>query len=99
MIWITTMLEHADLRTAHAIAAIGGMMLSVLSMYNINPNFRMVTHYAYRVGFACIALALLWIFSYAQEKNWQPWPPQIALMAAVDYFLFVRLWHKKHSIA
>ena len=89
---ITLLLENTDLGYIHALCSITGIILSVLSMSGINPKFQIKKHYSYRVGYALIGLALAWNINYAIDKSWQPWPPNLALIIAVDYFLAVRLW-------
>jgi len=39
-----------------------------------------------------IALSLLWSLLYLEQKVWQPWPPVLGLVAALDFTLFVRAW-------
>lgn len=95
MVQIDRLLEQLDLRTLYALASIAGALLSLIAMQfsweestrrggdtNVMLNLR-------RASFVIISLTLLWSLSYAETKGWQPWPPALAIVLAVDFYLLV----------
>lgn len=43
-----------------------------------------------RVGLWVLALCLLWAVNYSDSKDWAPWPPDVAIVACVDFLIIVR---------
>ena len=39
------------------------------------------------VSMLVIALAFLWSLSYAQDKHWQPWPPDLFTIIGINLYL------------
>ena len=50
----------------------------------------MLLIYTRRVSMMTLFGALLWAWSYCLTKGWEPWPANIAVIAAVDFMLLVR---------
>ena len=42
------------------------------------------------LAYLLLAWSFLWVFSYGQARGWQPWPPVILMIVAVDMILFIR---------
>lgn len=92
---IDRFLEGLDLTTLHTILTIAGMFLAVYVMQltsHVNEDHAdpPTVRWFNRASLAGIGLALLWSLSYSQTKNWQPWPPEIALILAVIIMLGAR---------
>lgn len=115
MFQLDRLLESSNLMSAYASAAIVGAMLAIVAMqmswneaveHGIDPplmlNFR-------RVSFVLLALALMWSVSYAETKGWQPWPPALAIVMVLDFYLGVLIvmiarksrasWHDTPEVA
>lgn len=45
----------------------------------------------YTISTASLAWAMFWCVTYAYEHSWQPWPPEIFLVFALDVKLTMRL--------
>lgn len=43
-----------------------------------------------RASLACLAIAFLWCLSFGYTKGWEPWPPMIAVVLAIDLNLLMR---------
>ena len=42
------------------------------------------------VAYVLLAWSYLWVLSFAEKKEWQPWPPVILMMLAMDAILLIR---------
>lgn len=88
------LLDGFDLRTLHFISCILGATLSVY----VNQLWQrgallfsedcLISRYARRISLASLGLTMLWAASYSHSKGWQPWPPDVAIVLAVDGLLF-----------
>lgn len=91
---LDTFLDGVDLSAIHAVASLIGMVMVVLLMQMswhkmIAPTDpELLTHFR-RVGMLGLAMTLWWSFSYSLEKGWQPWPPHLAMVIALDLWLAV----------
>ena len=92
---IERILEGLDLRYLLAMLAILGFFLAVY----VNQE----THFqaedisdpwwirAIRpVAYLLLAWSFLWMLSYGNARSWQPWPPTILMIVAIDMILFIR---------
>lgn len=43
-----------------------------------------------RIGLALLAWGLLWSLGYAEQKDWEPWPPQLLVYFAIDVIMVSR---------
>jgi hypothetical protein len=43
-----------------------------------------------RGSLAGVALSFLWCLSYGTSMNWEPWPPMVAIVIAIDFNLLMR---------
>lgn len=41
-------------------------------------------------GYILCAWSLLWIISFAEARHWQPWPPVVLLIVAIDIIMLKR---------
>lgn len=39
------------------------------------------------LALAMLAFALVWSLAYADDNKWQPWPPDVLIITAIDLFL------------
>jgi hypothetical protein len=92
---LTRLLESADLTGVFALASIAGSMLSIVAM-QMSWNEAMERGVdtpamlnLRRASFILVSLTLLWSLSYAETKGWQPWPPAVAIVLALDFYLSV----------
>lgn len=91
--WFDTL----DLRTLHVVAALLGVFLALFVMqlwgtgeFHSEHEQRWLVHMR-RAALMGLALAFLWSLSYADTKNWQPWPTDIAAVLAIDIFLLTNV--------
>lgn len=89
------LLEAQNLTTAYVLITLIGVCLAVVAMQvswneavsrGIDPPSAMNLR---RLSFVLIALAMLWSLNYAEQKGWQPWPPLLAIVAALDLYFAV----------
>jgi hypothetical protein len=92
---IDQILEDWDLSLVLMTLAMLGFFLAVyvnqLTHYEAEDHndpwfIRMMRNAAYMM----LAWGFLWTLSYANAKGWQPWPPVILIIVAVDIILFNR---------
>lgn len=87
--------EGRDLSTLHAaLTLIGaGLALYVMNLPghergdNADPVW---LQWLRRVSLGGLAAALLWSLNYSLSRQWQPWPPEIAIHVALISWLFAR---------
>ena len=85
--------ESLDLTAIYLILCIIGILLclyvmqlfaiGVLEMIGDPPS----AFWARRSGLAIVALSLCWCLFYSIQKGWQPWPPDLLLVAGLDLLL------------
>lgn len=49
------------------------------------------------VSLAAIAGAMFWCVTYGSSRDWEPWPPEVLLILALDVMMTVRIiavWHR-----
>ena len=93
---IDILLEGIDLTGLHTTLTVAGAILAVYVMQ--------LTHYEAedvadpwivrrfnRVTLMMIALAMLWSALYSISHQWQPWPPELALIFSIDLALLIRM--------
>jgi uncharacterized membrane protein AbrB (regulator of aidB expression) len=95
-----TAVDHAlvgvDLNGIFAALSMIGTMLSAALMqvtwhsegaYNDSMWLRWIRRFA----IMCIGLALAWTLSYSLAREWQPWPPMVALVLALNVNFAIRI--------
>lgn len=92
---VDLVLEGFDLRIPFTLLVLAGVALAVFVMSLTNYEAEdmddpAVIRLMHRVGLGVFAMALLWCLSYLYARSWQPWPPSLAIVAAVDFMLWVR---------
>lgn len=88
-------LENCDLIAVYKGLATGGLLLIVYVMQKswhddvamADPEF---LRWLRRIGQGLVALAFGWSVLYLDQKAWQPWPPFIGIVAAIDFVYAVR---------
>lgn len=85
--------DNWDLSTLHTFAALFGAALSLYVMQLWSRGEITIEHpavmIARRASLMLLALAMLWLVSYANDKGWSPWPAQVLLVLAIDAGLLV----------
>lgn len=46
-----------------------------------------ISHVLRRSSLVTLALSMCWAMTYSTNKGWQPWPPDVFVVAAVDLFM------------
>jgi hypothetical protein len=88
------LIEQTDLRLAHVVLCLSGVLLSTHLMQLVwhNPDEGgLVLRWARRLNLALVALAMLWSLSIADQKGWQPWPAMVLLLLSVDVMMLIRV--------
>jgi NO-binding membrane sensor protein with MHYT domain len=93
---IDRVLSGVDLVAVHTVLALAGMFLAVFVMQVTHyeaedKNDPWVLRETNRLGLGLYALAMLGSLAYSYSKQWQPWPPDLAVFAVVDLMLIVRV--------
>lgn len=101
--------DGLDLRSVHAIATLLGAILPIYvaqlwgrgELTKIEPPVFMHTR---RWGLIALALGNVWSLLYSDQKGWQPWPPHLAIIIAIDVMLVstvlsaaIRRWRETHG--
>lgn len=94
---ITQALEGWNLSPVFFTITLGAAVLTVLVMqatshYRINAADPVWHQNLYRFVLMAIACTFLWMFSFAWDKSWQPWPPLLILVMLYDVLLAARLF-------
>lgn len=84
-----------DLTAIHTVLALCGILISVyvmqLTRYEaedaVDPPWLRSLR---RIALALMAWAFCWLLTYSETKNWQPWPPEVLAIAAMDLILLIR---------
>ena len=92
---IERILEGWDMSYALMFLAMLGFFLSVyvnqLTHYEAedqnDPAFIRIMR---SIAYLMLAWGFLWTMGYAYERDWQPWPPLILILFAIDIILFNR---------
>ncbi len=84
--------DGLHLQTAHMLVSLLGafMALYVMQLWSrgeITPDINPVISQLRRASLMILALALLWSVSYANDKNWDPWPADFLTNVALDMIL------------
>jgi hypothetical protein len=83
--------QHGLLAAFTWIVLIGVALLVYISQQpddsSEDPNWLRISA---RISRYATALSLLWVLSYAIDKNWQPWPPMVVAFAVFDLLLLFR---------
>jgi hypothetical protein len=85
---------------------IAGVMLTIFRMQTAEQLERIVgcdNHHGVwglmrRSSSALTALAMLWCAIYGLERDWQPWPPIVLLIVAVDFHALVSIMIMRQDI-
>lgn len=107
------MLDHLfdglNLRAMHMVAGVAGALLAVYAMQMWSRGWIggietcLTIEGLRRVALGLVGLSCLWSVMYAYHRPaWQPWPPDLVLMVAVDVFLLVTIiggYLRKHRAA
>lgn len=88
---IEAYLQTFDLMPYFKLATFIGMVLCALDGIITVYRDRTRTFYPYRIGYILVCCALAWCFVFSENQGWQPWPPLVALIAALDFLLLMLL--------
>ena len=89
------LLEGRDLTVAHMILTMIGFLLAIYVMQLTSHEHEDEDDPAWlqwgrRFALTGVAGSFLWSLSYSLAKQWQPWPPEIALHLALILMLLFR---------
>lgn len=86
-----------DLRMLHHVACIAGAFMAIYvsalwgrGAIEMAGDCR-TSILVRRAALTILALALLWSFAISLDKGWQPWPSDLTMILAVDFFLASKL--------
>lgn len=87
--------EGHDLSTVHTLMALLGAGLALYVMQLTSHEHEDAADPAWlrwsrRLSLGGVAMSFLWSLSYSMTKQWQPWPPEVALHLALIGMLSVR---------
>jgi hypothetical protein len=93
------MLDHlfdrVDLTAAHTVLGILGILTCVYVMQLTRYEAEDLMDPAWlrflrRAALGLMAWALCWCLTFSENKNWQPWPPYVMALFAMDMILVIR---------
>lgn len=94
MLSVSHFFEQIDLRSIHWIASFIGVFLCIYAMQMWSTGLIgdiekcVSVNGLRRAALWVLALAFLWSLGYADlHSTWQPWPPDLLVILAVDLFL------------
>lgn len=95
MMTVNRLLEGYDLSGIYTVIALLGVLLAVYVMqktrYEAEDRADPVWLRNLRTGsLGLLALGLLWSLSYAEAREFQPWPAQVLMVAALDLLFAIR---------
>lgn len=104
---ITAAIDRVNWTAAMQVAVVAGVILTVFRMQTAEQLETIVgcdSHHGVwgilrRLSHSLMMLAMLWFASYGYEKGWQPWPPTVALLFAIDFSMFVSIMIMRQDIA
>lgn len=87
------MFDNWDLGPASVVLGLVGIVLSVWchqlwGRHVFGNESAHSVQIMQRAAFICYALSQCWVLSYQYLHDWQPWPPYLASLFAVDLYLF-----------
>lgn len=90
--WFEHILERTDLYALQFFASLAGAILAVYVMQLVSRGTIFlgsgnIVGWIIRLAFGALALGFIWSLSYATHKGWQPWPPGLLILLAVDLLL------------
>lgn len=88
-------LEGVDLSYALTILAMLGFFMAIIVNQQTryegedadDPWYIRITRLS---AYALLAWSFLWVLNYAEKRGWQPWPPVILMIFAMDSILIIR---------
>ena len=91
----TPWLSHQNMTDAHLILSFIGVFLAVYLMQvkwidaedKLDPVW---LQHSRRLALVVIALGLLWGVSFQDTKGWQPWAPDVIVIAGFDLSMLLR---------
>jgi hypothetical protein len=107
---ILSELESFDLRVVHALATLFGCFLAVYVMQlwgtgELTKSEPRIFVQIRRFGLVALALTMLWSLAYSNQKGWQPWPPHLFIILAVDILMastvvsaLLKRWRQNHEV-
>lgn len=91
---MTRWFEVMDLNPLFYALGWAGAFLSVILMQVVwhsreTTNDPLLMRWLNRLALTIFALSLAWAMNYATSKGWQPWPPLVAVIAALDFYFLI----------
>ena len=93
-------IDTIDWTALFQISLIAGMILVVFQLHTAEKlealiPYREAKHGALgflrRVSMLFKGLAMAWCADYGHNHGWMPWPPVVALVLALDFYILVRI--------
>jgi hypothetical protein len=72
------------------VGGIIGALLVVVHLTNKRFARNTVIEWAERTALLIVALSIIWMVHYADATKWQPWPPVLVMVYALDAYLILR---------
>lgn len=93
---IDRILEGIDLNGIHTMLTIFGGLLAVYVMQLTHHEAEdlvdpWIVRKFRRLSLATLSLSMLWSAYYSLSHQWQPWPPEVLLIFAIDLALVIRM--------
>lgn len=94
---ITQALESINLAPIFFAAVLFAAVISVVVMQwtskaRINSGDPVWVQNVHRLLFIGIAVSFVWMFSFAWDKAWQPWPPFLVFVLLYDALMLLRAY-------
>lgn len=91
---IAHLLDSLLMPTFYVLTLFGAIVsihvMQATSHYHEDRGDPLALQWAHRATLVALALTLLWMLTYARNKEWEPWPPVVVLLFVVDSGLVIR---------
>ena len=93
---MTALLEQIDLRMVFVgLCLFGGLICAYIMQASWQDSLltlfeHWTVRWAYRCGMFWLVVFMLWSAEYGYRRSWQPWPPIVGMIGALDFVMLIR---------
>lgn len=88
--------DFVNLSVVHTVGTITCMVLSLYAaqaMWHDSESQRdcRIVRWGRKLGYPLLALSMLWSLDYSHATTWEPWPPTVAMIWAINLIIALRI--------